>query len=182
MTLEISMWLIYTGILGRREIHTTACPCTCHHHSQKDLWGSWMSSTTQVNTEVGRVSFSFFYFQLKDLLKELPVLFSSSSQCIKSWGCIFAPLFCCRRGPAASTLFSPWAGKRLSLLHLPAPLGDWRMKLCSWDLNIQFATHNLCRVIPSWSSSAWSTWNTSTNRSCHVKNEMEGDSNCGLYN
>lgn len=97
-------------------------------------------------------------------------------------GCIFAPLFCCRRGPAASTPFSPWAGKWLSLLHLPAPLGDWRMKLCSWDLNIQFATRNLCRVIPSWSSSAWSTWNTSTNRSCHVKNEMEGDSNCGLYN
>lgn len=150
MTLEISMWLIYTGILGRREIHTTACPCTCHHPIQKDLWGSWMSSTTQVNTEVGRVSFSFFYFQLKGLLKEPPVLFSSSSQCIKSWAASLHPSFVAEEGQLPPYPF------------LPEQVSDCRCYICQ----------------PSWETDEWNcapeTWTYNLQHAIYVASYLAG--------
>lgn len=136
MTLEISMWLTYTEILGRREIHTTACPCICHHHSQKDIvrvmdvfyysaqhwgWKSWLF---------------VFLFPAEEPSQGAPLVVLQQQPAHQITTCIFPPFFCCSRGPAASIPFSPWAGKWLWLLHLPAPLGDWRMKLRSWDLNI----------------------------------------------
>lgn len=143
MTLEISMQPTHTEILGGGEIHTTACPYTCHHHSQKDSWGSWTSFVTQLNTEVGRVGFSFFYFQLKGLLKESSLLFSSSSQRIKSRPASFHPSSVAEEGQLPPYPFLPRQGSdcHCYICQPPWDTGEWGWAPETWTYNLQYAIY-----------------------------------------
>lgn len=135
MTSQVFVQLTHPGTLGRQTKRLTVLlpqPATTTARKTHKGPGCLLLLSSRLTLEES----AFLFFSSWRAFLRSPLWHSSPAAAASpSWAASFHP-FGCRRKPHALMPFPHWSGKRLSPLRFLAWLEGWKMKLCSWDLNI----------------------------------------------